>query len=147
MATMTHNMTRVRGEVDALRRSREECLRSLKSDVNQMRNDLRHERFKAARKFHSEWRGFMKHLRENVSGMLSDFSDHRGAMAEKARGDRQAFMSGVRGRVVELKSQVASLRKKFAADIGDAHKAWSGSMPHHISKNSGGKTRGPKVKP
>ena len=97
---LTQDMTRLRGEIAALRDARRELLE---------------EAIRGAR-----------NLKKAVSVMKVGFSGTRAQMAKTMQAECATFLSDVKESVDDLKQAVAASRKEFAADIVGGRSAWLG---------------------
>ena len=80
MGNLTDDMTRLRGEIDALRGSREALIQDLARDT--------------------------KGMKSSVAAMLGDFSKEHADMTRRSRKSRMAFVSGVRKKVFKMKREM-----------------------------------------
>lgn len=97
---LTQDMTRLRGEITALRDARRELLE---------------EAIRGA-----------KNLKKTVSAMKAGFSGARAQMAGTMQAECAAFLSDVKESVEGLKQTVAAVRKDFTADLAGGRRAWLG---------------------
>jgi len=109
MGTLTDDITRLCGEIVALRESREELLNAL------------------ARA--SKDRG------REVAHMLAGFRDALARVAKEGKANRVVFASNIRNAVTRLVKWVSDLRRGLAADIEGARKAWFGSKAAGCTDN------------
>ena len=77
MGNLTDDMTRLRGEIDTLRGSREALIQNLSRDT--------------------------KGMKSSVAAMLGDFSKEHADMARRSRKSRVLFVSGVKKKVFKMK--------------------------------------------
>jgi len=126
MGNLTDDMTRLRGEVDALRSERGALMqeltrgaRNLASTVSAMQANFAAAHATMAKKTSEEREAFVADMIREVSSLLEDFSRIRGDMTRTGRNDRQAFL-------LEMKRQVRGLRKETADDLTGARLAWRG---------------------
>ena len=82
MGNLTNDMTRLRGEVDALRNARGALMQGLARDVREMADE--------------------------VSAMRAGFANTHAAMAKKAKRERVAYVTGVKKRVGSMRKEFAS---------------------------------------
>ena len=122
MGLLTDDMTRLRGEVDALRSSREAFIEDMKTDVSHMQSDFRNDHAEMAGKLRDDLGTFVSELEANVSEMKAGFNNDHAEMARKLRDDLGTFVS-------ELRQETTGLRGEFAADIAGARRAWFGPSP------------------
>ena len=126
MGNLTDDMTRLRGEVDALRSSRGALMHGLArgaSDlataVAAMRADFTTAHATMAKKTGEERNAFVAAVVSEVNTLLGDFSRDRDDMARKGRHDRGIFLT-------EMRRQVTGLCKETADDMMGARLAWRG---------------------
>jgi len=126
MGNLTDDMTRLRGEVDALRRTRGVLMQELAhgaSDlaaaVTAMRADFTAAHTAMAKKTGEEREAFVAAVISEVNSLLGSFSRDRDNMARKGRHDRGIFLT-------EMKRQVTGMRKETADDMMGARLAWRG---------------------
>ena len=126
MGNLTDDMTRLRGEVDALRRARGALMhglalgtRDLASDVAAMRADFTAAHTAMTKKTGEERNAFVAAVVSEVNTLLGDFSRDRDDMARKGRNDRGIFLT-------EMRRQVTGLCKETADDMMGARLAWRG---------------------
>ncbi len=100
---LTNDMTRVCGEIAALRGIRATLMSNL-----------------------AETRGEMQAA---VTQMLAGFGEARTEMAKQTKAERNEFVLSVKEAVTELRQKVAQLQDEFRDDIVGAHRAWHGGSP------------------
>ena len=129
MGNLTDDMTRLRGEVDALRSTRGALMQELArgaSDlataVAAMRADFTAAHMAMAKKTGEERNAFVAAVISEVNTLLGDFSRDREDMARKGRHDRGIFLT-------EMRSQVAGMCKETADDLMGARLVWRGQSP------------------
>jgi len=129
MGNLTDDMTRLRGEVDALRSTRGALMQELTrgaSDlataVAAMRADFTAAHMAMAKKTGEERNAFVAAVISEVNTLLGDFSRDREDMARKGRHDRGIFLT-------EMKRQVAGMCKETADDLMGARLVWRGQSP------------------
>jgi len=129
MGNLTDDMTRLRGEVDALRSDRGALMqelargaRDLAATVSAMRADFTSAHTAMAKQTRGEREAFVAAVISEVNFLLGAFSRDRGDMARKGRHDRGAFLS-------EMRRQVTGLCKDTADDLMGARLAWRGRSP------------------
>ncbi len=122
MGNLTDDMTRLRGEVDALRSKREAMVQELANTVSAMRADFAAAHTAMAKKTSEEREAFVATVVHEVNSLLGDFSKLRGDMARKGRDDRGVFLS-------EMRRQVTRMCKETADDMMGARLAWRGQSP------------------
>jgi len=129
MGNLTDDMTRLRGEVDALRSTRGALMQELArgaSDlataVAAMRADFTAAHTAMAKKTGEEREAFVAAVISEVNTLLGAFSRDRDDMARKGRHDRGIFLT-------EMRRQVAGICKETADDMMGARLAWRGQSP------------------
>ena len=129
MGNLTDDMTRLRGEVDALRGARGALMqdltrgaRDLATTVAAMRADFTAAHTAMAKKTGEEREIFVAAMIDEVNSLLGEFSRDRNDMARKGRYDRGVFLS-------EMKRQVTGLCKDTVDDLMGARLAWRGRSP------------------
>jgi len=129
MGNLTNDMTRLRGEVDALRRTRgalmQELARGAKdlaSTVSAMRADFTAAHTAMAKKTGEEREAFVAAVISEVNSLLGAFSRDRDDMARKGRHDRGIFLT-------EMRRQVTGMCKETADDLMGARLAWRDQSP------------------
>jgi len=126
MGNLTDDMTRLRGEVDALRSERGALMqeltrgaRDLAATVSAMQSGFAVAHTAMAKKTSEEREAFVADMIREVSSLLGDFSRMRGDMARTGRNDREAFL-------LEMRRRVTGMRKETADDLAGARLAWHG---------------------
>jgi len=126
MGNLTDDMTRLRGEVDALRSERGALMqeltrgaRDLAATVSAMQSGFAAAHTAMAKKTSEEREAFVADMIREVSSLLGDFSRMRGDMARTGRNDREAFL-------LEMRRRVTGMRKETADDLAGARLAWHG---------------------
>ena len=129
MANLTDDMTRLRGEVDALRGARGALIndltrgaRDLTTAVAAMRADFTSAHTAMAKQTRGARKTFVVAVIDEVNSLLGEFSKDRNDMARKGRDDRGAFLA-------EMKRQVTGLCKDTADDLMGARLVWRGERP------------------
>ena len=129
MGNLTDDMTRLRGEVDALRGVRGALMndltrgaRDLTTAVAAMRADFASAHTAMAKKTGEERGAFVAAVIDEVNSLLGEFSKNRNDMARKGGHDRRTFVS-------EMSRQVKGLCKDMADDLMGARLAWRGEHP------------------
>lgn len=129
MGNLTDDMTRLRGEVDALRSNRgalmEDLTRGagdLTTAVTAMRADFTSAHAAMAKRTRGEREAFVAAVISEVNSLLGAFSRDRDDMARKGRHDRGVFLS-------EMRRQVTGMCKDTADDLTGARLAWRGRSP------------------
>jgi hypothetical protein len=74
MGRLTEDMTRLCGEIVALRRGRKDFVKDLTHSVTAMKSNLRRARHEMARKTKAERRGAVSHLKKMVGAMRHAFA-------------------------------------------------------------------------
>ena len=100
---LTNDMTRLCGEIAALRTSRADLMGNLAET-------------------HAE-------MQAAVTQMLTGFGETRSEMAEQTKAELSGFVVRVKEAVTELQQQVAQKQNEFREDIAGAHQAWHGTKP------------------
>jgi len=126
MGNLTDDMTRLRGEVDALRSDRGALIQELArgasdlaTTVSAMQTGFADARVAMAKKTRKEREAFVASVIREVHSLLGAFSRDRNDMARKDKTDRGDFLT-------EMKRQVTDLRKEMADDLTGVRLAWSG---------------------
>ena len=122
MGTLTESMTRLCGEIVALRGARLTFVRDLGQEVAAMKADLRRAHHDMAQRTKAERRGFVKTLGHEVASLRAGFRRAHKEMARKTKAERRAAVN-------HLKKTVGGLRREFALDLAGAHRAWFGPSP------------------
>ena len=129
MGNLIDDMTRLRGEVEALRSARGALMndltrgtRDLTTAVAAMRADFTSTHAAMAKQTRGERETFVAAVIDEVSSLLGEFSRDRNDIARKGRDDRGVFLS-------EMRRQVTGLRKETADDMMGARLAWRGRSP------------------
>jgi hypothetical protein len=129
MGNLTDDMTRLRGEVDALRGARGALMndltrgaRDLTTAVAAMRADFASAHTAMAKKTGEERETFVAAVIDEVNSLLGEFSRDRNDMARKGRHDRKTFLS-------DMSRQVAGMCKETADDLMGARLVWRGERP------------------
>lgn len=124
MGRLTDDMTRLRGELDALSRGRAAFIHGLRQDVDDMKDDVinmragfRNDLDKMATELTGNLGAFTSRLKDNVSDMQATFRHDRSEMAETTRADLAAFASDIKAFVAELADQVGRMRAGFRSDL------------------------------
>jgi len=115
-------MTRLCGEIVALRGARLTFVRDLGQDVAAMKADFRRGQFEMARRSKAERQGFVKALSHEVASLLAGFHRAHKAMARQTKAERRAAVN-------HLKKTVGGMRREFALDLAGAHRVWCGPTP------------------
>jgi len=129
MGNLTDDMTRLRGEVEALRGARGALMqdltrgaRDLATDVAAMRANFTAAHTAMAKKTGEEREAFVAAVIDEVNSLLGAFSRDRDDMARKGRHDRGIFLT-------EMRRQVTGMCKETADDLMGARLAWRGRSP------------------
>ncbi len=129
MGNLTEDMTRLRGEVDALRGAREALMqdltrgaKNLSATVSAMRADFSAAHAAMAKQTREERGAFVAAVIDDVNFLLGKFSRERNDMARKGRDDRGAFLA-------EMRREVMGLCKDTANDLMGARLVWRGERP------------------
>jgi phage shock protein A len=100
---LTNDMTRLCGEIAALRSSRADLMSNLAET-------------------HAE-------MQSAVTQMLTGFGETRSEKAQQTKAELSEFVASVKEAVTELRQQVAQKQSEFQEDIAGAHQAWHGTRP------------------
>jgi hypothetical protein len=122
MGPLTESMTRLCGEIVALRGARLTFVRELNHDVAAMKADFRRTHSEMARRTKVERQGFVKSLGHEVVSLMAGFHRAHKAMARQTRAERRATVN-------HLKKIVGGMRREFVLDMAGAHRAWFGPSP------------------
>ena len=122
MGNLTDDMTRLRGEVDALRIDRGAWIQEMASTVSAMQADFTAAHAAMAKKTGEERASFVAAVISEVNSLLGEFSRDRNDMARKGRHDRGIFLT-------EMRREVTGMRKETVDDLMGAHLAWRGRSP------------------
>ena len=104
-SNLTNDMTRLCGEIAALRNSRADLM----SNLAEARADMQ----------------------GAVTRMLASFGEARSEMAKQTKADLSGFVVRVKEAVTELRQKVAKLQDEFRDDATGAHRAWHGAGLAH----------------
>lgn len=143
MGNLTDDMTRLTGEISAMRSAREAFrndlkrgVEGLKETVADMQAGFRNAHSEMAKNTKGELRAFISDVKKGVDGLRKDvsqmqarFQEERSTMAGETKADLLEFVSGINGFVSDLKETVKGLRQEFAFDLEGARRAWSGASP------------------
>ena len=124
MGTLTESMTRLCGEIVALRGARLTFVRDLGQNVAAMKADFRRAHNEMARRTKAERQGFVKTLGHEVASLRAGFRRAHKDMARKTKAERRAAVN-------HLKKTVGAFRREFALDL-------AGSAPGLVRPHSGG---------
>ena len=119
MGPLTESMTRLCGEIVALRGTRLTFVRDLGQDVTAMKAEFRRAHTEMARRTKAERQGFVKDLGHAVATMQAGFRRAHRAMARQTKAERRAAVN-------RLRKSVGGMRREFALDLAGAHRAWCG---------------------
>lgn len=129
MGNLTDDMTRLRGEVEALRGARGALMqdltrgtRDLSTAVAAMRADFTSAHAAMAKQARGEREAFVAALISEVNSLLGAFSQDRDDMARKERHDRGVLLS-------EMRRKVTGMCKETADDLMGARLVWRGRSP------------------
>ncbi|MEI8356397.1 MAG: hypothetical protein WCG31_09960 [Deltaproteobacteria bacterium] len=124
MGNLTDDMTRLRGEIDALRSDRGALMREmargakeLAFTVSTMQADFAAAHSAMAKLARGERTAFVAAVANEVNSLLDNFSRDRYSMGLKGRGERGAFLA-------EMRRQVTTMRKETADDLMGGRLAW-----------------------
>jgi hypothetical protein len=129
MGNLTDDMSRLRGEVDALRSDRGALMQDLARGasaltkvVAAMRADFASAHSAMAKKTRHGREAFVADVISEVNTLLGDFSRARDDMAREGIHERGIFLT-------ELRRQVSGMCKDTADDLTGARLAWRGQSP------------------
>jgi hypothetical protein len=122
MGPLTESMTRLCGEIVALRGARLTFVRDLGQDVAVMKADFRQTHAEMGRQTKAERQGFVKALGHEVASLMAGFHRAHKAMARQTKAERRAAVN-------HLKKTVGGMRREFALDLAGAHRVWCGPSP------------------
>lgn len=122
MGPFTESMTRLCGEIVALRGARLTFVRDLGQDVAAMKADFRRAHADMGRRTKAERQGFVKALGHEVASLMAGFHRAHKAMARQTKAERRAAVN-------HLKKTVGGMRREFALDLAGAHRVWCGPTP------------------
>jgi len=122
MGTLTESMTRLCGEIVALRGARLTFVRDLGQGVAAMQADFRRAHADMARRTQAERQGFVKDLGHEVASLRRGFRRSHADMARKTKAERRAAVN-------HLKKTVGAMCREFALDLAGAHRVWCGPTP------------------
>ena len=152
MSTLVEDMTRLRGELNALAGARTVFRENLRDTMSGMRSGFRKAQAAMAKQTKADCLGFVSDLEDTVSGMRSGFRKAQAAMAKQTKAERSEFVSdlgdtvsGMRSGfcrahaamakqtkaeglefVSALKQGVGDARREFCANLKAAREAWLG---------------------
>ena len=122
MGPFTESMTRLCGEIVALRGARLTFVRDLGQDVATMKADFRRAHADMGRRTKAERQGFVKTLGHEVASLMAGFHRAHKAMARQTKAERRAAVN-------HLKKTVGGMRREFSLDLAGAHRIWFGPTP------------------
>jgi hypothetical protein len=125
MGPLTESMTRLCGEIVALRGARLTFVRDLGQDVATMKAEFHRAHTEMARRTKAERQGFIKTLGHEVATMRAGFRRDHKDMARQTKNERRAAVN-------RLKKTVGGMRREFALDLAGAHRAWCGPSPAEL---------------
>jgi hypothetical protein len=118
-------MTRLCGEIVALRGARLTFVRDLGQNVAAMQAEFHRAHTDMARRTKAERQGFVKSLGHEVATMRAGFRQAHKTMARQTNNERRAAVNS-------LKKTVSGMRREFALDLAGAHRAWCGPSPAEL---------------
>ena len=120
MGRLTDDMTRLCGEIGALRSSREvfisdlrHGISELKAGVEKMQSGFRSEHAEMSRDMKANLGTFVSNLKGKVSDMQSGFRNNRFDMSRNMKADLLAFNSELKKFVLELAEYVSDMQSGF----------------------------------
>jgi predicted flap endonuclease-1-like 5' DNA nuclease len=127
MGRLTDDMTRLRGDTDALRHTRQgfiidlkEDVAGIKAEVATMQAGFRQDLDEMAEKLHvgrqdfiEDLGNFMAELKTEVSGMTTGFYNDRKEMAKETKAVREQFVADIRTAVTDLRNEAGALIADF----------------------------------
>jgi len=129
MGKLTDDMTRLKGEIDALRGARGGLVqdltrgaKDLAAEVSAMQAGFAAAHIAMAKKTSGEREAFMVAMTHEVNSLLDEYSRNRKIMSRKGRHDRETFLT-------EMRRQVTGLCNETANDLMGARHAWRGESP------------------
>jgi len=125
MGPLTESMTRLCGEIVALRGARLTFVRDLGQNVASMKAEFHRAHTEMARRTKAERQGFVKSLGHEVETMRAGFRQAHKVMARQTKNERRAAVN-------RLKKTVSGMRREFAQDLAGAHRAWCGPSPAEL---------------
>ena len=134
MGPFTESMTRLCGEIVALRGARLTFVRDLGQDVAAMKADFRQAHAEMGRRTKAERQGFVKVLGHEVASLMAGFHRAHKAMARQTKAERRAAVN-------HLKKTVGGMRREFALDLAGAHRVWCGPSPAELQAKAAAERR------
>jgi hypothetical protein len=134
MGPFTESMTRLCGEIVALRGARLTFVRDLGQNVAAMKADFRQAHAEMGRRTKAERQGFVKVLGHEVASLMAGFHQTHKAMARQTKAERRAAVN-------HLKKTVGSQRREFALDLAGAHRVWRGPSPAELQAKAAAERR------
>jgi hypothetical protein len=134
MGPFTESMTRLCGEIVALRGARLTFVRDLGQDVAAMKADFRRAHAEMGRRTKAERQGFVKALGHEVASLMAGFHRAHKAMARQTKAERRAAVN-------HLKKTVGGMRREFALDLAGAHRVWFGPTPAELQAKAAAERR------
>ena len=125
MGPLTESMTRLCGEIVALRGARLAFVRDLSQDVTAMQTEFRRMHAEMARRTKAERQGFVRDLGQEVATMRAGFRQAHRAMARQTKAERRAAVN-------RLRKSVGGMRREFALDLAGARRVWCGPSPAEL---------------
>jgi hypothetical protein len=134
MGPFTESMTRLCGEIVALRGARLTFVRDLGQDVAAMKADFRRAHAEMGRRTKAERQGFVKALGHEVASLMTGFHRAHQDMTRKTGAERRAAVN-------HLKKTVGGMRREFALDLAGAHRVWCGPTPAELQAQAAAERR------
>jgi len=129
MGNLTNDMTRLRGDVDALRSDRMALMHelargasNLTTDVANMRDDFTAAHKAMAKKTGKERKAFVAEVISDTNSLLGTCFRDRINMAKKGRRDRGIFLT-------KMRNEVTGMCQETADDLMGARLVWRGESP------------------
>ena len=134
MGPFTESMTRLCGEIVALRGTRLTFVRDLGQNVADMKADFRRAHADMGRRTKAERQGFVKALSHEVASLMAGFHRAHKAMARQTKAERRAAVN-------HLKKTVGGMRREFALDLAGAHRVWCGPSSAELQAKAAAERR------
>lgn len=126
MGRLINDMTRLRGDTDALRHMRQgfiidlkENVEDLKAEVAAMQTGFRNDRAEMAGKLHAGLDEFMSDLKTKVGGMTTGFYSDRVEMARETKVAREQLVTDIQTAVSNMRNEAEAMMSGFRNDHAD----------------------------